>query len=356
MSGPPCVVCVPARNEAEALPELMAALARQDTPGRLRVVVVANNCTDGTADLLRALAERAPRLSLRVLETTLPAARARVGVARGLAMDAGAAWLREEGMAEGALISTDADAMPPPGWVSAKLGALARGAEAVGGEIRLLEQPDRPLPGWLTETRARVARYWAAVRGLAHRIDPLPHDPPPRHGDHTGASLAVTVAAYRAAGGVPPLERQEDLALVAAIERMGGRLRHAPDAWVRVSAREDGRAPGGMADEMQKWRRVAEGAEAHLLPDAAHWRAVFRRRRALRQGFLEGPGAVAANLIAAELGVDAALLAAVARESVNGIAFVARAEPLLPPLTPRWEAIEAVTPALEAMALETRAA
>jgi len=348
MTAPPLCVCIPARNEAEVLPALLHALIGQDLPGPLRVLVAANNCTDDTVALARGAAGR---LSLRVLEAVLPAERANAGVARGLAMDGGAAWLLEEGVAGGILLTTDADAVPPPHWVSANIRALAAGAEAVGGEIRLLEDLSRPLPPWLTATRARVARYWSAVRALAHRLDPVPYDVPPRHGDHTGASLAVTLAAYRAAGGVPPIPTGEDNALVAAIERNGGRLRHAPDAWVRVSAREEGRAAGGMAEEMRRWRRIAEGAEPHLLPDAAHWDTAFRRRRALRDGF----GRDLARTALAT-GADPARFAAIASESVNAIAFVARAEPVLPPLTARMEPIEAATEALERLAGRAEAA
>ena len=328
------------------MPGLIAALnAQAGIGGPVRVLVAANNCTDGTAALLRLLAPRATRVDLRVVEASLPPELAHAGGARGLAMSAGAGWLREAGLGGGVLISTDADSVPPPGWVAANLRAIAVGAEAVGGEIRLVEDPARPLPPWLRATRARVARYWSAVRDLAHLLDPVLHDPPPRHGDHTGASLAVTLAAYDAAGGVPAVASGEDNALVAAIERNGGRLRHAPDAWTEVSAREEGRASGGMAEEMRRWRRFAEGLEPHLLPDAAHWEAVFRRRRALRESYPGAPGAVAAGIGAAPLPLEEA-----ARASTNAIAFVARADALLPALVPRWVPIGEATMALERLA------
>ena len=347
MTPPGCVVCVPARDEAGTLPALIAALGAQEGLHRpLRAVILANNCTDGTAAAARDLARRAPSLALRVVEVTLPPDRALVGVARDLALRAGAAWLREEGEATGAvLVTTDADAVPPPRWIAATLAAM-EGAEAVGGEIRLAEPPGAPLPPWLREARARVARYWSAVRDLAHRLDPLPHDPPPRHGDHTGASLAVTLAAFEAAGGVPHLRTGEDNALVAAIERQGGRLRHPPEVWTAVSVREDGRAPGGMAEEMRKWRRLAESGEPHLLPDAAFWAGSFARRRALRDAFRAGTPARAA----AETGAPAGTLDALARDSVNDIAFVSRAEPLLPPLAPDWVDIGAATAGIIALA------
>jgi len=344
VTGPGCVVCVPARNEAAAIPALIAALGRQALAEPLRVVVVANNCTDGTAAILRELVGGEARLALRVIEVALPPGHAIVGVARGLAMDAGAAWLREEGMMEGVLVSTDADSVPPPGWIGAICSAVAAGAEAVGGEIRVAEDPAHPAPPWLRGTLDRVARYWAAVRALAHRLDPVPHDPPPRHGGHTGASLAVTLAAYEAAGGVPPLASDEDNALVAAIERGGGRLRHAPEVWTTVSAREDGRASGGMAEELRMWRRLAETGAPLCLPDAAHWEAVFRRRRVLRNA-LGGDIDAAAR----RTGADPTVLRAIAWESVNDIAFVARAEPVLPALVACREEITAATLALEGM-------
>ena len=331
----PCVVCIPARNEAAALPRLLAALAGQEG-ARPRVLLLANNCTDGTAAAAR---RAAPGLDLRVEEASLPPGLSHAGGARGLAMRLGAEWL---GDAQGVLISTDADAEPPPHWVAANLAAIAAGAEAVGGAIRIAPEQGAPVPDWLAQAQARVARYWAAVRAVADALDPLDHDPPPRHGDHTGASLAVTRAAFEAAGGVPALPSGEDNALVAAIERDGGRLRHAPEVWVAVSAREDGRAAGGMAGEMRRWRHLAESGEPHLLPDAAFWRATFRRRRALRDAWPRGEAAIP--------GADPAALAAAARESVNAIAFVARAGPLLPPLPQAWERIGRATAALEGSA------
>ncbi|MCR0984571.1 glycosyltransferase [Roseomonas populi] len=338
--SPACVVCIPARNEAERIPRLLRALAAQEGSAPLRVLVLANNCTDGTAEAARR--EGAPSLDLRVEEASLPPDRAHAGGARGLAMERGAAWLREAGGAKGVLLSTDADAEPPPHWISANLAAIAAGAEAVGGAIRIAPEPGTAIPDWLIAAQARVARYWEAVRALAHAIDPLPHDPPPRHGDHTGASLAVTLAAFEAAGGVPAIPTGEDNALVTAIERNGGRLRHPPDVWIAVSAREDGRASGGMAGEMRRWREMAETGAPHLLPDAAFWRTLFRRNRALRASWPRGDARIE--------GADPELLARTARESVNAIAFVKRADPLLPPLEPEWHEISRATQELEAMA------
>jgi len=315
-----CIVCIPAHNEAAALPALIKALDRQTVEGPLRVLVLANNCSDGTAQGAHLAAQR---IDLRVEEISLPPERANAGVARGLAMTAGAQWLRETGGAGGVLLSTDADTLPPQHWVAANLRAIDAGCEAVGGEIRF---PEADVPEWLRQTRAQVVRYWAAVRALSDRIDPVPHDPWPRHGDHTGASLALTLAAYEAAGGVPQIPTGEDNALVAAVERQGGRVRHDPNVWTTVSVREDGRAAGGMAAEMRRWRILAETGAPHLVPDAGHWQTVLGRRHALRLAFAADPG--------------------LAPDCINDIAYVARTEAIRPA---RQQEIGAATLALEAL-------
>ncbi|GJE82984.1 glycosyltransferase [Methylorubrum thiocyanatum] len=320
----PAVVCIPARNEAERLPRLLRALAAQhgyaaDAP--LRVVVVVNNCTDGTAEAVRALdaSGALASLALRLIEATFAADEAHVGTARRRALDAGAAWLEDEGAPDGVLLTTDADARLAPGWVAANLRALER-AEIVGG--RLVIDDEGAADPALAAFHARVERYWSGVRALEDALDPPPHDPAPRHGDHTGGSLALRASLYRAVGGLPVLPRGEDNALVAAVQRAGGRLRHCPDVAVRVSARTAGRAEGGMATEMLRRARVVRDGEAYRLPVAAHWETVILRRAALRRAYREG----ADPAVLRGLGLDADDLAAIdVAACPNDIAFVERA-------------------------------
>jgi len=138
----PCVVCVPARNGAERPPFLLATLAGQDAEGPVRVVVLANNCTDGTADAVRA--RRFDRLDVRLIEASLAPPDAHVGTARRMALDAGADWLDEIGGEDGILLTTDADARLPDNWISANLRALEQ-ADVVGG--RLVIDGDEALGG-----------------------------------------------------------------------------------------------------------------------------------------------------------------------------------------------------------------
>ncbi|MDP4024606.1 glycosyltransferase family 2 protein [Methylobacterium sp. NEAU 140] len=330
MAAPrPCVVCVPARDEAQALPRLLATLDRQEgfsDSGKLRVVVLANNCADGTADAVRAqrAAGAIPALDLRLIDVTLTGEAAHVGTARRMALDAGADWLDADGAADGVLLTTDADARLPETWVAANLRALER-ADVVGG--RLVIDGDGAADPDLAALHARIERYWAGVRRLEDLLDPPPHDPAPRHGDHTGASLAFPAALYRAVGGVPPLPCGEDNALVGLMRDRGARLRHDPAVSVRVSARHQGRVAGGMATEMARRARVL-GGEAYRLPEAAHWRALILRRAALRRAYGLDPAARAAAC--AQLGLGAGDLAAVLSAGCpNDIAFVERADRLL---------------------------
>lgn len=283
------VVAIPARNEAALLPRLIAALARQTVtrwlPGRLEVVVVLNNTTDGSREALRAAEGLTPELDLIVEDIAYPAQHAHVGTARRRAM-AIAARLRPTGV----LLTTDADAVPADDWIEANLRAIAGGADLVGGRITGdPEEEARFGPGF--RRRARLhARHRALRDELAALIDPLPHDPWPRHQDHTGASLATRAEVHDALGGIDALPFREDLAFVAKARAAGYRLVHPLDVRVMVSARTQGRAPGGMADCLRTWLREEEHGTPVLVPCPEALEAPLRSRRAIRDGSRAGAG------------------------------------------------------------------
>ncbi len=318
-------MAIPAHDEAERLPRVLASLATQRGFGRdrpLPVLVLANNCRDGTAAIAMAFAASSAgaALDLDVVESELAAVDAHVGTARRQAMDAAADWIGPSGV----ILTTDADACVPPDWVAANVAAL-RAAEIVGGHLVIdaATADDR-----LDALHGDIERYWSAVRALEDRLDPQPHDPAPRHGDHTGASLALRVETYRAVGGLPPLPRGEDNALVARVVEAGGRLRHDPRVCVFVSDRAVGRVGGGMATEMGRRRAVVAGAEEYRLPAPSHWRRLIARRAVLRAAWQQGPDF--AEAVLARLGLTADAIPAVApRDCANDIAFVERAHRLL---------------------------
>lgn len=274
------VVAVPVRNEEARLPRLVAALSRQTVilPGRpLRVVLVLNNIDDGSRSVARAAGRRAANLDMTVVDVAFPPQRAHAGSARRLALDIAARQAPH-----GVVMTTDADAVPADDWVEQNLRAIQAGAHLVGGRVVGDPEEERRLGhGFLRRARTH-ARYQALCDELASLIDPIAHDPWPRHHDHIGASIAVRSDVYRVVGGMEPLPFREDLAFVSKARAAGFRLRHAPEVAVTVSARTRGRARGGMADCLRNWvREETEGAPLLLeCPEDVENR--LRLRRAIR--------------------------------------------------------------------------
>jgi hypothetical protein len=91
------------------------------------------------------------------------------------------------------------------------------------------------------------------VAELEARLAPDPYDPWPRHFQHFGPSIAVTVATYRRSGGMPPLPSLEDVAFYNALRRIGARIRHSPTVRVVTSARPTGRTGFGFAVQLGIW-------------------------------------------------------------------------------------------------------
>ncbi|SES17490.1 Glycosyltransferase like family 2 [Sphingobium sp. YR768] len=291
-------VCVPARNEALRLPTLLDALSSQDWPGPIPVAIGINNSSDDSLAVVEAARHRhAGRLDIHIVQCTFTPDRAHAGSARRLAMDTGLGLLqRLEGSA---LVSTDADSRPPNDWLRNIAKAFSRGADMVGGRIEIDSQ--EPLPPAVQRLRAAWDQYWAEVRAIEDAIDPLAWDPAPRHGDHTGASLAIRAELYLACGGVPAIASGEDRALVLAVLARGGRLVHPVNVYTYVSPRLEGRADGGMAVAMQELFASAHNDTQPMAPALAHWRDRASWRRQLRA-------------------------------QANGSALIVQLEPMLPPM------------------------
>ena len=291
-----CVI-IPAKDEAHNLPATLAALAGQlaltGSPlpsGHLEVLVLANNCTDGTAAVVRQVAACYPALALHVAELQLPPDLAHVGQARRLLMDAAAQRLEATAGPQGLILSTDADTQVAPDWLAACHAEVAAGAVAVGG--RILTRPSTPEPAEpahaadytpapggraVRHTQLRDATYHLLRNRLECQLDPCTHDPWPRHHQHFGASLAITVAAYRQVGGLPVVPYLEDEALWRALGRHDLPVRHSPQVRVSTSARQQGRVEVGLSWQLREW---AAHAQEHREPEvecprqlAALWQA-----------------------------------------------------------------------------------
>ena len=292
-----CVVAIPVRNEAERIGACLEALAAQRDIGAsgLGVVLFLNNCTDGTAHVVAALRSRL-RIPVRMIEREFAGANA--GWARREAMEAAADWLDEGEPFDGLILTTDADSRVPEDWVARNLAAVASGVDAVAGRIALDEADAARLPAALHARGSLEGAYEARLVELEGLIDPVPHDPWPRHWTTSGATLAVRLGTYRRVGGMPPLAVGEDKAFVSSLLSSDARVRHDPDILVVTSGRLDGRAPGGAADTMKLRCEVPQSPcdpRLEPLPRALFrfgWRRRLRRLHAsgrLARTFLWAP-------------------------------------------------------------------
>jgi hypothetical protein len=243
----PIVVALPVKDEEDRIGSCLEALDNQTAGNADHIVLLLNNCSDGTASIAKGLQ---PRLAatLHVVEVELPLGSANAGFARRLALEAARPLAGDRGI----LLTSDADGRVDPDWIGANVAAIRAGADAVAGWAELDPLDWGSIPLRLHEDDARECAYDAACDEIHGLLDPDPADPLPRHTQASGASIAVTVQAYRAVGGMPTPPSGEDRAFIAALRRIDARVRHSPECRVVVSGRIEGRAAGGMADTIRR--------------------------------------------------------------------------------------------------------
>jgi hypothetical protein len=157
------------------------------------------------------------------------------------------------------LMTTDADGRVAPDWIESNLASLRHGADAVCGRAEIDPIDALRIPRHLHDDDAREGQLASLLDEMAALVDPDPHDPWPRHTESSRASIAVTVAAFRRVGGIPPVACGEDRAFIDNLRQVDAPIRHAPSVSVRVSGRIQGRAAGGMADTIR--RRIIQQDE-----------------------------------------------------------------------------------------------
>lgn len=247
-----CTVVIPAKNEAATIERTLAALADQRfaDPRHVDVIVYANDCSDDTAARVDNAQRRTPQLRILVATGALPRDAAHIGRARRAVMDAAAERFFAAGRPGGIIASTDADSIVDRLWIAQTIAAM-HDVDAVTGRIEVIPAEWDALPPHMRNNLALHTSYVRALATLEAVLDPLDHDPAPRHSDHFGASFAVTARAYRAAGGCPELPQLEDLALYRALLRSGARVRHSNAVHVATSARTLARVEGGFATHLR---------------------------------------------------------------------------------------------------------
>lgn len=272
-------VAIPACNEAALIGRCLDAIDRQTDAGRLVVVVLANNCSDATANVAR----KRRGIDVRVIEHDFSTECRGAGHARRLAMTHAAEF-------GDIVLTTDADCMPDADWAIGHREAFAAGADAVAGRVSADWDELRRHPPEALRTGALEWEYLGLIGEAEDVFDSRAHDPAPRHAQRCGANIGITREMLGRVGGVPPLATGEDRALLAAVERVDGRVRHDPRPHVLASARTEGRASGGMAAALA-WRLSPDYrcddqfAPADIL--VGRWRSRHAARRAWERGETE---------------------------------------------------------------------
>lgn len=235
----PVSVVVAARDEAKDLPDLLRALRGQDHPN-YEVIVVDDGSTDGTADLIDSWMGHFGRL--RVLRTS--------GIGKKAALSRGI-----HAASYDVLALTDADCVPPPGWLS----KVAREHAACEGDCLLVGySPFARGRGWLN----RIARYETFVTGFLTAAAVGLRRPYMA----VGRNISYPRSLFERVGGfqsiMHSMSGDDDLFVQAAAKVPGAGVRALldPDTFVRTGA------PETMHEWLRQKRRHASAGRYY------HWR------------------------------------------------------------------------------------
>lgn len=244
------VVVIPARDEEQRITACLRALASQRDmyAGSYEVIVILDGCRDNTLQVIQQTVRLHQQFTIHTVTLQQPQG---VGRARRLGMDIACRRLMSLERQDGLIASSDADTIVAGDWLSAQIALSRSGAAAIGGLIEL-----DPTEQHALDPLALAVRERGATMRLVSAIEQTAGAAPVEHPYFSGASLALTAAVYQRCGGLPVRAALEDEALAHALTRQGIAIHRPRHVRVRTSARTDGRAPRGLAQDLTRadWR------------------------------------------------------------------------------------------------------
>ncbi|MFI5781567.1 glycosyltransferase [Nocardia sp. NPDC051570] len=213
----PVTVCVPARDEADRLPALIADLRAQRGVPRMRVLILDDRSGDGTYQAAVAAVEGDERFT--VISAEAEPAPGWTGKTAACARLAGIAGVTtgSEGAPAGVLLFLDADVRLGPGAIAAAVDELRRSGAAL-----VTPWPYQRAES-VAEALVQPLLCWSWATTLPVRA--ANHSLRPSMAVSCGQFLVFDAAAYRAIGGHAAVAADitEDLALARALRRAGQR-------------------------------------------------------------------------------------------------------------------------------------
>ncbi|MBE9464960.1 glycosyltransferase [Dyadobacter subterraneus] len=278
-------VILPVRNEQDNLFKTLEALRNQkDNEGRqlsyskYEVLLLANNCTDDSAEFARTYQKTYPEFSLHIEEIQLAPDVAHIGTVRRLLMDAAYNRFALLKRPQGIIASTDSDSEVDKNWVFNTIEEIKKGNDVVGG--RILTRPENSLSRIYY---LRDVTYKHLVSKAEALLDPVDNDPWPRHYQCFGASFAVTCRIYDLSGRLPVVPFLEDMAFHRALTRIDAKIRLSPLVKVITSTRIQGRVDFGFSIQLKQWGEMNEARDPVMVEQAGALFKKLKAKRLLRQ-------------------------------------------------------------------------
>lgn len=220
-------IVIPARDEAaeilgclDSVKTAFKVLERELPDVWCRVYVIADGCTDATAEQVRAWDHAGHLVELLITDGQ------NVGKARALGVERYLAERTGKNLATSWIAATDADSRVPPHWLLSQVHDAAAGADCVVGTV---------------EPRAETASV-SLVRAWFTR-----HTLEEGHPHVFGANLGIRGSWYERVGGFFPLSTGEDVELVDRLRTYGANVVSTDTARVATSARLEGRVSDGFS-------------------------------------------------------------------------------------------------------------
>jgi len=209
-------VIVPARNEAHDISACLATLLASDYP-RFEVIVVDDESRDGTAEIVRLIADRSDG-RLRLVHGEPPPA--------GWIGKPWACWQGYHAARGELLLFADADTRHD----DELLGHAVGGLQAAAADLVSLLPRQRMLTFW---ERIVLPQLFTMITLRYHNVDRINRSRRPRDVIANGQFMLFRRAAYERIGGHEAVRAEvvEDMALAQAVVAGGGRLElaHADD-------------------------------------------------------------------------------------------------------------------------------